>query len=337
MKKYIVIGNGVEWCEASWEGELKENKDLIFCNEVVPYNGIKFLKKMCQLHYNKKINSRIKLPFKQIWYKNFFDNLQFNESDEYIFIVYDWSTLSFDFSFLEYLRNICYKVTIVYIFTNVVHTTGAKYYRILDRISHYYDLIYAFDPLDAEKYGFFYSPLIYTRSDWKENVPITSDLFYVGQAKDRYEQLIEIYEIAKESGLTCDFHIVGVPEEKQKYKSEISYNQFMKYSEIIEHIKSSACLVDATQGNSSGFTIKVSEAVIYNKKLVSTNPHIKKADFFNEKRILCYPFIAKDNSMKDFLQAPSVTYSESEKNFFSPRTLFAKIEADRKLLSVIRN
>ncbi len=327
MKRYVIIGNDNEWCKAAWEGELKENKSITFFSESIPFTGNSLLKLICELHYSKKINSRFKIPFKRVWYHNFLKTLDINNNDEYIFIIYDWSRLSFDFSFLEYLRKKCRKVKIVYMFTNVVRITGAKYYNILHKLTSYYDVVYAFDKLDADRYGFLYSPLIYTRSDYGNKVEITSDLFYVGQAKDRYNHLIEIFEIAKKNGLRCDFHIVGVPENEQKYKDEIVYNQPMTYEEVIQHIKSASCLVDATQGNSSGFTIKVCEAVIFDKKLISTNPFIREAVFYNDEKILTFPF-DNDANIKDFVQGDSVFYNKMDKDVFSPSTLFRKIEKD---------
>lgn len=326
MKKYIVVGNGVEWCEETWENEIKNNNHLIFFNGIVPYTGREFLHKICKIHYSKKINSRFKLPLKSIWYKNFMNTLKIsNDDNEYILIIYDWSRLSFDYKFLIYLRNKVKNIKIAYMFTNVVRATGAIYYNILDTLSSCYDKVFAFDYLDAKKYNFNYSPLIYTRGDENEIGNIKSDLFYIGQAKDRYNDLIDIFEHAKNEGLICDFHIVGVPKELQKYQDEIIYNETMTYKEVLEHIKSTKCIVDATQGNSSGYTIKVCEAVMFNKKLISSNKYIKNAPFFDNQTILEYPFV-QDILIKEFINTSEVDYNDDAKMFFSPSRLFRAIE-----------
>ena len=303
--KYIVIGNAVEWCKASWYEEIKTNKNLYFLNETTPHLPYRFLRKICNVHYSQKLNKRFNFPGKRIWYKAFSKSLgiEFDGEEEYVLIVYDWSRLSRDFNFFAYLKKKCRRLKIVYLFTNIAAISGARMYGVLDELTGVFDRVFAFDPKDAERYGFGYFPLIYTGVNPQEKESCDTDLFYIGQAKDpaRYQMLIDIFEKAQKEGLTCDFNIVGVPEEKQKYPELIHYNKRLSYSDVVKKIKRSRCLVDVIQKDSSGLTIKVCEAVVYEKKLITSNSCIKRESFFDKEKILLIDSNKIDVNILDFV------------------------------------
>lgn len=326
--KYIVIGNAVEWCKASWYEEIKTNKNLYFLNETIPHLPNRFLRKICNVHYSQKLNKRFNFPGKRIWYKAFSKSLgiEFDDEEKYVLIVYDWSRLSRDFNFFAYLKKKCRRLKIVYLFTNIAAISGARMYGVLDELTGVFDRVFAFDPKDAERYDFDYFPLIYTGVNPQEKESCDTDLFYIGQAKDpaRYQMLIDIFEKAQKEGLTCDFNIVGVPEEKQKYPELIHYNKRMSYSDVVKKIKRSRCLVDVIQKESSGLTIKVCEAVVYDKKLITSNEGLLRMSLYDASRIL----MANDLELiHDFLSKPLKEYSVENKYMFSPQLLYEKIEA----------
>ncbi len=322
--KYIVIGNTAEWCEASWHEEINSNCDLLFYNSITPLSGA--AARLCEIHFSQKLNKRVNFPGKFIWYRMLAKGfgIDTDSKNNYVLIVYDWSRISRDFGFFNYLRRSIKNIKIVYLFTNIVSMSGASFYGITERLKDHFDIVFAFDRQDSERYGFEYFPLIYTgvRPEKKEN--INNDLFYVGQAKDRYEQLISIYEHAKAEGLSCDFNIVGVPPDKQKYSDEIHYNRMLPYLEVVRRIKSSRCIVDAIQHNSSGMTIKVCEAVLYNKKLITTNRTIINEHFYSENRIK----LEGDDScsLKQFLYGEASEYGAEDQYVFSPKRLYEEIK-----------
>lgn len=323
MVRYIVVGNTSEWCKASWEQEIKTNSEMVFCNDKVPYSGNAFIKRLCEAHYSQKLNKKRNFFGKSIWYRNMAQTLGIDFAGENILIMYDWSRISRDFSFLEYLRKRCKKIKIVYLFTNVVRASGAQLYQMIDKLKKNYDAVFAFDKKDAKKYNFDYFPLIYTGMTTDEPQQYLSDLFYVGQAKDRYEQLLYIFEKAQKEGLICNFNIVGVPEDKQRYAEIINYKKRLPYEEVVRHINNSRCLIDAIQGNSTGMTIKVCESVVYEKKLITTNVHVKEEPFYSEKRIMIG--FEGDTSIREFLDIPVASYTREEKAVFSPKALYEKI------------
>ena len=141
-------------------------------------------------------------------------------------------------------------------------------------------------------------------------------------AKDRYDTLIELFEKATEEGLKCDFTIVGVPKEKQKYTNVIKYAP-VSYDTAIRGMANAKCIVDIIQDNSTGLTIKNCEALAFGRKLITSNPHVRDVEFYHPENICVYN---NQMSIKEFIETPFLNYTNSEKMYFAPERLFEKIE-----------
>lgn len=323
MVKYIVQTNGTQWCYNCWKSVADGNK-IRFLEKAMPYTGNSLMYWLCYTHYRFRSPVLRLLPFTSIWYNKFKKTFNIDKDVDTVLIIYDWCFLTKDFKFLKKIRKDYPRLHIVYLFSNIVMVTGARLYRILDKLNDNFDMVFAFDKEDAKQYHFDHNPLIYTPPT---KLPLYSDklefdLFYLGQAKDRYEQLMEIFEKARKERLKCNFTIVGVPKEKRLYEGEISYER-MTYSQALEIMGKSKCLVDAIQGESTALTIKTCEAVVLGRKLITTNENVIREPFYKEKNILLYN---KDVSLKEFIEKNMEDYTEMDKSYFSPQGLFEKIE-----------
>lgn len=319
MKQYYVLGNGAEWCYFSWKGALDIDKSIHFTNGSIPFSGPRFLKRMCFAHYSRRFNNKRRLPFKRIWYSRILKGLNIYSGDENYLIIYDRNKLLFDLNFFNYVRKKNPRIRIAYLFSNIVKYTGALNMGIVNKLNMYFDKVFAFDKTDAVKYNFSYFPLIYTKSVPMDNKEPEYDLFYIGKAKDRYEQLIRVFEKAQEEGLKCDFNIVGVPKEKQLYRDIIHYDQPLSYQEVLKRMNNAKCIVDMIQGQSTAFTIKTCEAIIYDKKLITSNENVKTELFFNDNMMMVF---SGESSISDFLLRETTPFNKSSKDLFSPYTLF---------------
>ena len=290
----------------------------------MPLNLPKCLVLLCRKHFTPRVN----IPFKKVWYPLFLLSLNIKKEEDTVIIIYDRNVLTFEKQFLQYLRNRYPNLKLIYLFSNIARISGASDHNMLHELKERFDMVFAFDEMDAKFYGFNYNPLIYTaRLPSKSSLKEESDLFYIGLAKDRLPVLLEIYEKAKKLGLKCDFNIVDVPEKEQLFKDEINYNRPMKYNDVLEHIKHTKCLVDVIQGNSTGYTIKTAEAIVLGKKLITTNANIAKEEFYTKSRILIYP---KMDITKDFVMLPNEDVPDCHKEFFSPKRLIKQINQSKK-------
>lgn len=196
-----------------------------------------------------------------------------------LIIVYDWSYISDDLYFISLLRK---KGKVLYRLTNPLKRSGAFCKGIFNRGFKGFDAVCSFDMDDCKEYGFLYHPFVYEPHE--AMLPTIEDevydLFFIGQAKDRLDMIHEIYLKGASSGLKCDFWIVDVSASRQLKGSDIHYNQRLSYAEALFHTMNSRCIVDIIQGESSGFTIRISEALRLDKKVLTTNENL-----FKDRRI----------------------------------------------------
>lgn len=326
-RKIVILGNATDWCQKSLNDINKyDNIKLLNSNYLCDLNKIQQF--LIKIQFSYKLNHIFNVPLKRIWFKKVRKNISLDKNDNLLIIVYDRSFLSQNEKFIKYLRNYYKDCKIVYLFTNIVKYSGAKEYNFVEKLNKVYDLVYAFDYEDAKKYNFKYNPLIYSENEIKDNKK-NVDVFYVGKAKDRYDMLIKCFEKINKIKLKAEFYIFGINEKKQKYNDQIKYNQYIPYVECLENIKASNCLLDIIQGDSSGYTIKVCEAIFYNKLLITTNKNIKNAPFYNPKYIL---IIENENDIKRefFDSKDDVKYTESDRKYFLLNTFLMKINNDLK-------
>ena len=318
MKNYIVLSGGFEWCYYCWKDYVATHDNVRFYRYRFPLECPQILIKIIKKIYHPKGYCFLRPLIRPVLQYS----LPLKKGVENVVIFYDWNYLPTDKKYLDAIRKKDPQVKLVYVFTNIVRITGANRWGILDKLNEWFDAVFAFDPLDAKRYGFHYNRLIYTTPKLDSGIGENIDLFYIGKAKDRLDSLIEIFEQAQREGLKCDFTIVDVPEGEQRHAEVIKYNVKLPYGEVIEKIKRSRCLVDVIQGESNGLTIKTVESVVYDKKLLTTNENVKEEEFYKTQNILIYD---KRKSIKDFLDIPLIPNTQKEKSVFSPDYLFRMI------------
>lgn len=136
--------------------------------------------------------------------------------------------------------------------------------------------------------------------------------------------LVSIYEKLKSMGISRKFYIFNVDEHEQKYKDEIIYNRLITYKDVIKNVKESDCVLDIIQGESSSFTLKVCEAVYYDKLLITTNHNVKTTSFYNCDFIKVID--SADEIDKNFFEnIKNVKYSKQGKEYFSVESYLKRI------------
>lgn len=327
--KYIVLGNGNDWCEYSYKDTQKRN-DTTFFNKPLPCPYHKILSKLAKIHYSQTIRHFIQLPLKKVWFPYFAKSISPCKTDNLIIIIFDKHQFANDQHFLRYIKNHFQNAKLVYVFTNIVSKSGAKENNFLEKLNSFYDSIFTYDFGDAAKYRYNYFPNVYSLSESTEN-KAQQKVFFIGKAKDRFDKIIQTFEKIKEIGINCDFHIVGVPLSKQKYTNEISYNKPLSYYQVIEKIQESQCILDITQGESEGFTLRINEAIHFNKLLITTNQKVIDAPFYNSNFI---KVITTPNDIQDetFNCLGKVKFNDRDREYFSVESFFSKIKESFKQL-----
>lgn len=298
---YIVLGSDWDLYKFSYSDLYSLSNAKYIAGNFPPKKTLKGI--LYRMHFDQKINSKIKLPFKRIWNNSYFDT-KFDTTRPLCFIVFNnWICLNI--GIVDYLRRSYKGCKIVWICQDLISTQKLRYTNKpydVEKIQRQFDLILSFDQNDCKKYGFVYHPLVFSSYNGQLQEMPYSDIYMLAQAKNRLGDILDIYEELRDKGLKIDFHIAGVKKQDRKYPDEIHYidGKGLTYAENIQHILHTKCILEIMQKNGAGFTQRGCEAVCLGKKLLTNNEFIKSEPFFRSNYISTFKS-PKDIDM-DFLK-----------------------------------
>ena len=177
--------------------------------------------------------------------------------------------------------------------------------------------IWTFDEEDAKKFGmnlntqFFFKDLNFANFD-KNKI----DLFFIGYDKNRYSYLSDIKSFCCEQNIRYSFHIL--PDKKAEYKksdSDIIEEKFWDYEKILETVSCSKAILDLTQDNQVGLTLRTLEAIYFDKKIVTNNKNLQNMDFFSPDNV----FIIGErdiSGLSQFINGKKAYYTDEVKQFY---------------------
>lgn len=217
-----------------------------------------------------------------IWYPFHFKN-DFSTKEELVFI-FSWNWLTGEFvHYIDYLQKKYPRSHFVLFCTDLwctagIDTTWAK---------SKFDLILSFDQNDCKKYSFTYHPLVFSKYHGElEDIP-KSDVYFLGQPKDRFPEIISCLEKLWENGVSTDVLLVNVAQEDQVYKDKITYtDQWVPYKTNLQHFLHTNCVLELMQHGGVGYTQRMCEAIAFDKKIITNNALIHEAPFYNPDYIL---------------------------------------------------
>lgn len=153
-----------------------------------------------------------------------------------------------------------------------------------------------FDLEDAKKFNLKFVGQLYRKQE-KYECKEEYDFFFCGKDKGRKKFIERVKKLVTSLG-KVEFI---VPEKKDAFE----------YGEYIEKVKKSRILFDFVQKNQSGLTIRVMEALFFQKKLITDNKHIANYDFFNISNILIIDEKTSSDDIAKFMSTPFIPYKDS--------------------------
>jgi hypothetical protein len=196
------------------------------------------------------------------------------------------------------------------------------------RLSTFFDRIYTFDPLDAQDYNFSYRPLFAVRSSKPSGLTDDSRarnlknpcIYFVGTG--RFERVLRLAGFLRSNkGLSIRSHIfVNLTAQNVLYQifsallrvpSGVKFStKKLSYDDYITGLSNSSACIDFEHPKQSGVTMRSIETLLYGKKLITSNSHIKTLKLYHPNRV----FIAKDVSTKVPLDFFSSDFPEVSSN-----------------------
>ena len=315
---YVYLGSDADFMRISF-GDLDNYPQAKYLCRRIDSDS-KILTKFYQLHTSPKTNRFFRLPGQGVWNRMMFRGA-FSEEKPICFIFAPRSRWLQN-NIIPYLRKKHPECKIAIVFQDLVRYA---YPKGLEKLLNKVDIALSFDQADAQNYGMYYYPLVYSPCDIPEDDSIPeSDVYFVGKAKDRLPEILTAYEKFRDVGLKCDFYITGVKPEDQKYADEITYGNQMPYIENLKHIKKTKCLLEIMQGGGRGYTLRLDEVIMYDKKLITNNPEIKDAPFFHPDRISV--FEKAEEMDVDFILREPVVANYGWKENLSPLKMLEYID-----------
>lgn len=286
--------------------------------EQIPRISIpKFIRLLYKAHFSTKVNSIIELPFKNVWERFYvLGKYDFKPDENYIVVILN-GALKNHFS-MDYLKKIKSKhsnIKYALIFFDVYKQDD--YHNGMD--FNLFDKILSFDKQDCLKYGFTYIPQGQVFS-MPKNLSLSKDkqteLFFVGMGAGRYDILNETAR-KLEGKVDYKIHVVGTPKDKQVSGTHIIYNEAVSYEDEMEFVYNTNTVLDVAKEGQSGITLRVCEALLFNKKILTNNETIRQMPFYNPLYIYIYKE-AKDIDISFIKDKREVNYG-LDKDYFSPK------------------
>lgn len=272
------MGNATDYCEVMCR-EIITRKNVLFINKANNFKAhvAKSLDLLLQ-----KLSAKINLPlFPGCRFKSYFCGASIPVGKNICFIFFDSNVHARDKMFLEYIRKKYNAKLVLY----VMNPTSAIELKA-ELCKKYYDLVFTIYANDAKIYGWQTCNHIYTKipelnSSRHDDYEV--DVFFIGRAKNRLQTILHTYEFLVSHDVKCDFHIVDVKEKEKRYTSDIKYNKWLPYKEVLKLMHRSRCVLEILQKPGEGPTLRTTEAIIYNKKIITNDLDAAANPFYDDR------------------------------------------------------
>lgn len=299
--KYIVYRQKAEYGWISHLG-LKNYDDVLLDRDI----SNRFLFYLNSILTSAKVNHYVRIPFQSLWFKYYIDESLLDVTKEYIFMFEEGSRPYLLGGYLRYLKK-------KYPMSHLVFASFNSSFRYskkrIDFLESHYDFITSFDRKDCKERGWgLYTGIYSKRDDIHPDGHYDSDVYFAGMDKGRLPLLHQIYDKLTAAGLKCEFYITGVKNEDMRKDTDIHYNEWVDYIEVVKKCCKTRCLLDVIQPGQDGETYRQGEAVAYGIKLLSNFQNMDKERYYNPKQMRIFKtaedididFIKEDYSSSSF-------------------------------------
>lgn len=319
--KFLIIDDENELFDIMFY-DFNANKEVTKISHFIPTS--KVLTSLRKLHFNSSINSKINLPFKNLWKKKYtIFNYNYDSNEKY-YILFLNGCLRFYYDkkiLEEFKKNHCNVSLVLLLYDSYVNPNS----QFALNKKELFDIIFTFDPKDAIEYNFQY--IYSTLSDISQLLTKNqrkTDIFYVGRAVNRLSLMQKVLKKISKSVNTCEFYISGVNSSKDfLYPESITYNKYIPYKHVLEKVLNSNCIIEFVMPNQTGITLRTCEAIIFNKKLLTNNKNLSKLPFYNPKYMKIF---SDENDIDINFINEKVDVNYNYNGMFSPNIIIDRIK-----------
>lgn len=160
---------------------------------------------------------------------------------------------------------------------------------------------WTFDKEDAKKYDMSYNNTYYFEYVEMKKSTKEYDVFFVGiERPGRLEELKQLQSVLEQYNKNIEIHLTK--SKLVKPNSKYEYKPIISYKEVLNKISKTNAILDLTQPNQYGLTLRAMESLFFNKKLITNNKKIIEYDFYNKENIFIIG-VDSYNRLNKFLES----------------------------------
>lgn len=185
---------------------------------------------------------------------------------------------------------------------------------------------WSFDMHDCVQYGLNFNHQYYFKSFILPNHKKEWDVYFCGSDSGRGKEIVQLYKVLIEMELNVKFQVVYP--KCQMVPSEI-VSEYVDYNEIKQNITKSGAILEVMREGQVGPTLRMMEAIYFQKKLITNNTAIKDEEFYDESRIFLYterPLC----ELRDFLCSNFVPYEDDLIDKYDVKQWINNFSKDKK-------
>ena len=277
---YVLVKNASDYYRLNYS-EIIGRDDVCYLDNFA-VNFPFLLRIIHKLHNSQKLNRYIPLPFKSVWFPYYFKH-RFTDSKPLCFIV-DASPLyltPYIFDYILYLKKKYEKAKFVLFYQDMIKLCPDRFRP--QCLKSLFNLIITYDYIESVEYGILYHPTVgsYNFITPADDVP-QSDVFLLAKAKNRLPLIIQLYKFLTNHGIRCEFIILEANVNQREYYSGIHYfERPLSYRKNLEYVQKTKCILELMQEGAVGYTLRLWEAILYDKKLLTNNKFIKSSHYYD--------------------------------------------------------
>ena len=271
------------------------------------FDSNKIIQKLFFIHWSKKINNFINLPFKRIWYKKICAQ-NFNNNKPCCYIFSGGKYIIEDPNLFKYIKKLNSQNKCIMICFDLLSKRSVD----VDKTKKFFDKIITYDFEESRLFNIdylnmdYYTPII----DITEPTSFVNDVYFLGYAKDRLDEIHQAYKYLVENDIKCKFIICGTKPRDRIIGEGIFYQEPISYIENLENVCNSKCVLEIIQGKSVAPTLRLREANTYKRKLITNNSnpeyvkslHSENICVFNDVEDIDINFIKSDINYDNYVE-----------------------------------
>lgn len=322
--KVCIFTDGFNDLEESLFYEIRNDDNIFLISKNNCFKN-RLIQKLFRVHLSHRINNRLNTPFKSIWYK-YLDPLRGKDCGGRVLYLFfpSW----YYPEFFKYLRKKHSKSKLALFFGDTVASKKKNIKSLsIHKAKKIVDGIYSYNPNDVSYYGISHQQMCYSRYPQfiYEDGKLDYDIVFFGASRGRYEKICTIYRILKKQGLRVFFYIVDHQKDEINNDDFVITNKIKPLKTYLSYVRRSKCILEILDTETSGYTLRFWDAIMYDKYLITNNANVVDSKFYNPKYINVFKDIEDiDTSFLTTEGMPQFNYNGEN----SPKQFVEKIIDD---------